>query len=366
MNSLVNKEAPMTVSRRRFLTLLGTAVVAGTPLWRADAARAKAWSPEDFARNIQSGGPPKDGIPPIDKPKYIPAAEAEKFLKPNDIVFGLAYQGVLKAYPQKILVWHEIVNDEVKGEKLSITYCPLTGSAVGFRGRSRDGSMLTFGTSGKLVNSNLLMYDRQADSQWPQILAMAIDGKNKGTALDEIPLDWTRWSRWRERHPQTLVLSTDTGHLRTYGRDPYGSYDKPGTYYDSGSPFFPVMAKDNRFSPKEVVVGVKANGGRMAIQKQALRRKSVVNTSLGGLPLVAIYDSKLDVVRVFVRQVAGKPAHFSLKNAQFVDELTGSLWTPEGHSIEGKMSGTQLKQHPSYDVMWFAWYGFFPETHVLT
>ncbi|HZA57204.1 MAG TPA: DUF3179 domain-containing protein [Candidatus Udaeobacter sp.] len=224
----------MSLSRREFLTLIGSTVLTGHELWRSESADAKVWSLDDFTRNIQSGGPPKDGIPPIDKPKYVPAAEAEKFLKPNDIVFGLDYQRLAKAYPQKILVWHEIVNDEIKGEKIAITYCPLTGSSVAFRGRSRDGAMLTFGTSGKLVNSNLLMYDRQTDRQWPQILGMAIDGKNKGTLLEEIPLAWTHWSRWRQRHPDTVVLSTDTGYFRSYGTDPYGSYDKSGTYYDSG------------------------------------------------------------------------------------------------------------------------------------
>jgi hypothetical protein len=146
--------------------------------------------------------------------------------------------------------------------------------------------MLTFGTSGKLVNSNLLMYDRQTDSQWPQILGIAIDGKSKGTALEEIPLVWTQWSRWRQQQPDTVVLSTDTGYFRSYGTDPYGSYDKSGTYYDSGAPLFPVMANNDRFSPKEVVVGVKVNGRQTAVSKQGLRKKSVINTTLSGLPLV--------------------------------------------------------------------------------
>lgn len=355
----------MALSRREFLALVGGMAIAGGALGQTGAVAAKAWSLEDFTRNIQSGGPPKDGIPPVDRPKYISAAESAKFLQEKDIVFGLDCQGIVKAYPQKILVWHEIVNDEIKSQKLSITYCPLTGSAVGFRGRSRDGAMLTFGTSGKLVNSNLLMYDRQTHSQWPQILGIAIDGKNKGTVLDEIPLVWTHWSRWQRRHPDTLVLSTDTGYFRSYGKDPYGSYDESGGYYDSGEPLFPVMVKDDRFSPKEVVVGLKVNGKQMALHKQPLRAKKLINTSLGGVPLVAFYDSDLDFVRIFVRQIAGKSTNFSSEKRRVVDELTGSLWTTAGRSIEGKTAGTQLKQHPSYDVMWFAWYAFFPETRVV-
>ena len=355
----------MTLSRREFLTGFGATVIAGSPLWQARSVEAKAWSLDDFTRNIQSGGPPKDGIPPIDKPKYVPAAEAEKFLKPNDVVFGLDYQGTVKAYPQKILVWHEIVNDEIKAEKIAVTYCPLTGSAVAFRGRSRDGAMLTFGTSGKLVNSNLLMYDRQTDSQWPQILGMAIDGKSKGTVLDEIPLAWTHWSRWRARHPNTLVLSNDTGYFRSYGTDPYGSYEKLGTYYNSGGPLFPVMSTNDRFRPKDVVVGAKSSGRQMAIHKQMLRAKKLINTSLAGLPLAAVYDSDLDLVRLFVRQVKERPTNFGFENGRMADELTGSFWTADGRCIEGKMSGSQLQQHASYDVMWFAWYAFFPETQTV-
>lgn len=356
----------MALSRREFLALIGsTAITVSTP-WEPRRVDAKAWPLEDFTQNVQSGGPPKDGIPPIDRPKYISAAESDKFLQAKDIVFGLDYRGVVKAFPQKILVWHEIVNDEVKGEKISVTYCPLTGSAVGFRGRSREGTMLTFGTSGKLVNSNLLLYDRQTDSQWPQILGIAIDGNNKGTVLDEIPLAWTHWSRWRRRHPDTLVLSTDTGYFRPYGSDPYGSYDKPKTYYNSGEPLFPVMAKDGRFDPKDVVVGVKTNGRQIAVHKQGLRTIKLANTKLDGLPIVAFHDPDLDVARVFVRQVNGNPTNFRSEKGRIVDELTGSLWTADGRSVEGKLSETQLKQHPSYDVMWFAWHAFFPGTQVVS
>ena len=125
------------------------------------------------------------------------------------------------------------------------------------------------------------------------------------------------------------------------------------------------MAKENRFSPKEVVAGVKASGRQTAIQKQALRKKNLINATLSGLPLIALYDPDLNVVRVFVRTVNGKSTKFSFENGRIVDELTGSLWTAGGLSVEGKMSGKQLKQHPTYDVMWFAWYAFFPETEVL-
>ncbi|MFQ5899217.1 MAG: DUF3179 domain-containing protein [Candidatus Methylomirabilia bacterium] len=360
-------------SRREFLGLLSGLAVGASTIWPGrtvlaaprPAAAAKGWSLEDFANNVQSGGPPKDGIPPIDDPSYVTAAKAETLLGPEDVVFGFDYQGVVKAYPQKTLVWHEIVNEEVGGEKVSITYCPLTGSVVAFRGRSRaDGAMLSFGTTGKLVNSNLLMYDRQTDSQWPQILGVAIAGPNKGAVLEEIPLAWTTWARWRERHPASLVLSTDTGYFRPYGTDPYGSYEHSGTYYDSGGLFFPVMARDDRFPSKEVVVGVKANGAQLAILKRELRAETVASMDLGGLPLAAFYDPGLDMVRMYVRRAAATVLSFRSDGGRIVDEVTGAPWTPDGRCTEGRLAGTRLRRLAAYEVMWFAWYAFYPQTQM--
>lgn len=363
------------LSRRAFLASLG-ALVGGysarpgvLPLAAAQqgprALAAATWSLEDFAKNIQAGGPPKDGIPPIDRPKYVPAADAEKFLRAGDVVFGLEYGDALKAYPQKILVRHEIVNEEVAGEKISITYCPLTGSTVGFKGWSRvDRAALTFGTTGKLVNSNLLMYDRQSDSQWPQILGVAIAGPNKGVVLEEIPLVWTTWGRWRGTYPQSLVLSTDTGFFRAYGSDPYGSYDRSGTYYDSGGPFFPVMADDQRFPAKRVVVGVKANGAVLAIPKLAVEQRRAINTTLGGVPLVALHDEQLAAVRVFARRAGTDVLTFRREGNLLVDDQTGGSWTATALCQGGRLAGTQLPILPAYDVMWFAWYAFYPGTAV--
>ena len=149
--------------------------------------------------NVVSGGPGKDGIPPIDEPKFVSASEMDDQLKPEDKVFVLDYKGETKVYPQPVLVWHEIVNDEVAGDKLSITYCPLTGSTVAFKGRTPAGEPLTFGTTGSLVNSNLIMYDRETGSEWSQILGRSIAGRMRGEPLQEIPLVWTTWRHWKER-----------------------------------------------------------------------------------------------------------------------------------------------------------------------
>jgi hypothetical protein len=357
------------VSRRRFLGSLGALLVSGsvgTTRVMATGRTGRAWSLDDFARNIQSGGPPKDGIPPIDRPRYVAASEAGRFLDADDVVFGFERAGVVKAYPQKILVWHEIVNEEVGGEPVSITYCPLTGSTVAFRGRGTTvaGATLTFGTTGKLVNSNLLMYDRPTDSEWPQVLGTAITGRRRSQVLEEWPTVWTTFGRWRRRHPDTLVLSTDTGFFRAYGTDPYGSYARTGTYYDSGEPFFPVMASDRRFPAKHVVVGVKTDAGRLAIPKAAAVRARAVNTGLGETPVGALYDAELDAVRVFSRSLAGRVLTFQVDGEAYADEATGGRWTAAGRCETGPLCGAELRPLPAFDVMWFAWYAFYPDTAV--
>lgn len=317
----------------------------------------------EFVKNIVSGGPPKDGIPPIDKPKYISVSEADKFLDNNDVVFVVDYSGAVKIFPQKILVWHEIVNDVIDGKKISITYCPLTGSAIGFKGKF-DGIETSLGTSGKLVNSNLVMYDRETDSYWPQILGTAVRGSQKGKSLEEFPVIWTKWNKAKARYPDALVLSTDTGFLRSYGTDPYGSYLRKGTYYDSGGPFFPVMVTDNRLAAKEVVVGVRINNSALAIVKSKLAENKIANLLIDNKPLVAFYDESLDTVRVYIRQVDGEILIFEFKDGRIVDKETNSEWTVLGESIKGAMKGTRLKLVNSFDVMWFAWVSFYPQTEI--
>lgn len=374
--SMPSKEEYLIRPTRREVLRLGLAAAAavgvraafGQEFWSSLVFGASPSSRLDqFAGNVISGGPPKDGIPPIERPKYVSAAEADKFLQRDDVVFGLDYRGEVKAFPQIILVWHEIVNEEVAGEKLSVTYCPLTGSTVGYKGKSKiDGRPFTFGTSGKLVNSNLLMYDRQTDSTWPQILGVAITGPNKGQRLDAVPLTWTTWGRWKRAYPTTLVLSKDTGHLRAYGRDPYGSYtSEAANYYTSGGPFFPVMARSSRFPDKKVVIGIKMGNDVLALPKDAAAKSGVVNFTLGGLPVVALYDAALDEVSAFVRDLEGRELRLERRNQEIVDAQTGTIWTAQGKAIRGRLTGAQLSWVASFDVMWFAWYAFYPETKVL-
>lgn len=276
---------------------------------------------EKLTQNALSGGPPKDGIPAIDKPQYTDAQEADTWLLPEDAVFGVDYKGFVAAYPQRILVWHEILNDIVNGERLSITYCPLTGTAIGFKGQIVKDLSSTFGVSGKLVNSNLIMYDRETDSYWPQILGKAITEPAKGRKLEEFPVVWTTWERWKRKYPTTKVLSRNTGFLRNYdvSADPYKGY------YVSDRLIFEPLNKDNRLPNKTVVVGVRdEKGNAVAVLKDFLRKQKTVEASLGEKRVVLTYDEELD-----------------------------------SHKATFKETGGQIN---SFDAMWFAWVAFYPNT----
>jgi hypothetical protein len=310
---------------------------------------------DELARHVVSAGPPKDGIPPIDVPKFVSARKAERFLDDEDVVFGVNREGIVRAYPQRVLVWHEVVNETSGGRPVSVTYCPLTGSAIGYFG-SFQGTSTTFGTSGKLLNSNLVMYDRQSDSQWPQILGAAISGPKKGTRLNGFPVVWTTWGRWKAAFPETEVLSRSTGFLRAYGTDPYGSYRRGGTYYQQGGPMFPVRARDERLPDKQVVIGIEHGGQAAAVSKDALRESRYAVLKLAGEDVVVIYDEALDDGLAY--KMEGK--EFSARDGQVVD-ASGAVWNVWGQSSRGD----QLEFVSSFDVMWFAWHAFYPDAEVV-
>jgi len=323
-----------------------------------------------FKNNVRSGGQPPDGIPPIENPKYVSANNAEEnlngILTEDSIVFGMNYHGHTKAFPRSIMVWHEIVNDRIAGDNVSITYCPLTGSAIGYLGLI-DGNKTTFGTTGKLLNSNLVMYDRQSGPQsyWPQILGTSITEPYKGERLEQFPLAWTTWGKWKKKHPATEVLTTDTGYNRSYGYDPYGSYKDGNSYYQTGGPFFSVMPYKETFSAKKVVTGIKVNNCALAIPKKEFKRAVIVNTELGDKPVVAIYNEVIDAVRVYERSLSGQNLELYSRNRKIYDRVTGTQWTESGTAISGKLAGKSLTPIKHFDVMWFGWSSFYPETEVL-
>ena len=272
---------------------------------------------EVINKNMVTGGPPKDGIPSIDGGKYITAAEADKMLSPSDTVFGIDYNGFIRAYPQNIMYWHEIVNEEVDGEKIAVTYCPLTGTVIGFKGKE-------LGVSGKLYNSNLVMYDRATDADVPQILQTAVNGPNVGEEFTNIHVYVTSWKQWKAKYPETLVLSEDTGFSRDYTRNPYPGYDELLRVW------FPVAAESDQFSSKEIVTGFTLDGMHLAVHKDTLKQKGNLVARSGDILLIIAYDHELDVIKVYKDD-----------------------------------SSDEANRIPSFDAYWFAWYAYHPDTVVL-
>ncbi|MHA1989887.1 MAG: DUF3179 domain-containing protein [Candidatus Hodarchaeales archaeon] len=313
------------------------------------------FSYQELQSNIRSGGPPPDGIPPIEDPVYLTVSEATSVLLDDDIVFGFNDgNGNVLAFPQYVMVWHEIVNEQFNDLKISFTYCPLTGSAVGFVGHFLT-IETTFGTSGKLLNSNLVMYDRDSDSLWPQILGESINGDNQGQELEKVQLFWTTWGKWSERYPSTLVLSQSTGFSRNYGSDPYGE-----TYYSAGGPLFPVMEQNNILPDKSVVIGIDYQNEQTAIQKSVLQEHKIINTNVGSQNVSIFYDEQLDVARVYKSNIDGQDFTFKYEAGKFIDIETNSTWTIDGESSNGNLESVVY-----FDVMWFAWFAYNPNTTII-
>ncbi len=269
---------------------------------------------------IVSGGPPKDGIPALRSPKFVPVEKAT-FLARDDEVVGLVVQGEARAYPIRILNWHEVVNDQIAGRPVAVTYCPLTGSAVVFDRRVGE-NVLTFGVSGKLYQSNGLMYDHQTESLWSQLAQEAVTGERMGTRLQAVVAEVTSWEDWRSRHPKTLVLSHETGFARDYGRDPYG------WHHESPEVMFPVTRVDPRLRAREWVLGVEIGGAARAYPLPSLSRHSRLDDELGGVRIRIEYEPRTR--RAAVRRPdTGEPL-------------------------------------PSVLAYWFAWAAFHPRTEVWT
>ncbi|MFN4337082.1 MAG: DUF3179 domain-containing protein [Candidatus Nitrosocaldus sp.] len=303
---------------------------------------------------IVSGGPPRDGIPSIDRPRFLSVQEADRFLQNSDIVIGLDINGDIRAYPLQILVWHEIVNDNVGGVPIAVTYCPLCFTTQVFK-LVIDGQILEFGTSGKLYNSNLVMYDRVSESLWSQALGEGIVGKYAGTKLERIPFDLAYWREWKRLYPDTKVLSIDTGFGRPYGADPYGDY------YTSPSIYFPVANHDNRLGIKEIVIGLEHNGVYKAYQLSKIEEEHVINDDIASRPLL-ITSQYPFMTRVFDRTVDGQALEFEYKEDDGVitDRQTHSVWSFDGIAIEGEMVGKRLQRLPLDIGFWFTWVAFHP------
>ncbi|MCZ6583887.1 MAG: DUF3179 domain-containing protein [Thaumarchaeota archaeon] len=304
---------------------------------------------------IKSGGPPKDGIPSIDNPKFAPVSESQ-FVPDTTFVIGLDINGEKRAYPLFIMVWHEIVNDSVGGVPVAVTYCPLCFTNQVFE-RVIDGKEVEFGTSGKLYNSNLVMYDRLTDSYWSQALGVAITGELTGYELKRIPFDVISWADWKTLHPDTLVLTTETGHIRSYGVDPYGDY------YTDPRILFPVEHEDDRMHPKELILGFHESDVYKAYKQDDVESAIVINDIFNNKPMMLVSLFSGDS-RAFDRTVNDKVLTFDFVDNVIIDLESKSKWNYDGVATSGSMEGIQLVRLPFNPGFWFQWVAFHPDTEV--
>ncbi|GAB4175980.1 MAG: hypothetical protein Fur0032_15810 [Terrimicrobiaceae bacterium] len=266
---------------------------------------------------IMLGGPPRDGIPSIDAPKFVPTGEVS-FLKDGDLLIGLNRGGKARAYPLRILVWHEIVNDTVSGEPVAVTYCPLCGTAMVFNARL-EGGRRSFGVSGLLYQSDVLMYDRETESLWSQLKMEAVSGPEVGKKLTLLLSEQMTWKAWREKYPDGEVLSPDTGHHREYGGNAYASY------FASEDIMFPVPHVRRELPNKTKVVGIIIDGQSKAYPLDQLPDKTVVRDRLANKEIEIWWDRSAHEPRVT---------------------------TLVGESL------------PSVVAFWFAWQAFYPDTEL--
>lgn len=267
---------------------------------------------------IRHGGPARDGIPSLDYPQTLNASQAS-YLRPGDRVLGVAVNGRHRAYPIRILNYHEIANDIVGGQAIVVTYCPLCGTGIAF-GAERNGQIVEFGVSGLLYNSDVLLYDRETESLWSQIMKTAISGPRKGEKLETVVTSHTTWSDWSTRHPDTDVLTDDTGFRRDYRADPYPGYSTSGRLY------FPVEVENKAYGRKELVMGLEIDGAFKAYPFSGLGKGPPrFHDTHQGQAIEVVFDKKNQTARI-------------------LDE-------------NGKEISTLM-------AFWFAWYAFHPGTEI--
>jgi len=325
--------------------------------------------------DFMSGGPPKDGIPSVADPAMESIDDASEWLVDRSPVIAVEIDGEARAYPQAILMWHEIANDEISGVPIAVTFCPLCNSSITYDRRVND-EVLDFGVSGLLRNSDMVMFDRQTDSWWQQLTGIGLVGDYAEVVLEFVPSQVISFGQFSERYPDGLVMSRDTGHSRSYGRNPYEGYD-------SGSmrPFLFNGEIDDRLdSGVAHVLATDINDMAKAYPFDLIREDGVVNDTIGDTSIVIFYqsgvatalgESIIDNARdigtagMYDATVGGQTLTFtSNEDGTFTDDQTSSTWNGFGEAIEGELVGTELEWIHAFPHFWFAWAAFYPETDV--
>ncbi|MEM9919385.1 MAG: DUF3179 domain-containing protein [Bacteroidota bacterium] len=308
---------------------------------------------------VLNGGPGKDGIPSVDNPIFVDVAEVEPYLRDDHLVVGIKVGDEVKAYPHPILDWHEIVNDEVGGEPIALTYCPLTGSALAWSRRLSVG-VTTFGVSGLLYQTNLIPYDRETDSNWSQMLMQSVQGQLRDEEPALFPIVETSWASWQKMYPNTKVLSTNTGTTRNYGSYPYGDYRTANWL------LFNVNPRDERLNLKERVHGLRIDNQVKVYRFGSFNEGTrLVNDQFMGKDVVVVGSEADNYIVSFNRRLeSGEVLEFTAVPDALpivMTDQSGSNWNIFGEAVDGPKAGTQLGFESSLIGYWLTFGSFYPQ-----
>jgi hypothetical protein len=347
--------------REELVPLEGYRSFKATLFSRIDPRFVKILGGEGPARirleEIVWGGVRVEGIPALERPAKL-AASAATDLGERDLVLGVSLGGTHHAYPVKVLSWHEMVNDDVGGEPISLSYCTLCGSAVLYSTRQESGEALTFGTSGLLYRSNKLMIDRQTGSLWSNLTGEAVLGNAAaaGSRLEPLPVTLTRWLAWRNAHPETTVMGVDPQLGRRYGF----LYEDGAADRARAGVSFPVWPQDDRLPAKTEVLALRVEGRAKAYELEAVRRQGVVNDVVGDFPLVVLADES-GAVRAYRR---GTGDLLEGPQRGLLVDGAGQRWRVTEEALEPLDGTTRHERLPAHVAYWFGWYGFYPDTEL--
>jgi hypothetical protein len=345
-----------------------------------DRVSSGAWPRTDFSRHVVPlndflpGGPPRDGIPPLNHPRVVSPEAADRYLRGDEPVLAVTVAGRARAYPIRIMLWHEVANDVLASRPILVTYCPLCNSGVAFD-RRVDGRALRFGTSGLLRLSDLVMWDRHTESWWQQFDGRALVGRLAGRRLRMLPSATLSWADFKRRYAHGDVLAQATGYDRPYGLNPYLRYDT------GDKPFgFNGTRVDRRLPQMARVLGVRAGDKTLAVPYSMLRRRPVIDTRLGRRPVAVFYEravlSPLDATRIdesrevgtavaYGRRIGRQTLSFEDVGGHPVDRQTHSVWDISGRAVSGRLRGRSLRPLLQNSQFWFALSSFAPRVRIV-
>jgi hypothetical protein len=310
---------------------------------------------------VVDGGPGPDGIPSIDNPQFDDVANSAA-LNPAERVIGIKVGDTYKAYPHAIMNWHEIVNDGPDSDPFTMSYCPLTGSAVAWKGNPAHNNP-DFGTSGLLYNSNLILYDRETSSLWAQMRQESVNGARIRELPEQFQVIETSWATWSSMYPDSLVMNEDTGAFRDYTDYPYGSY------LTNTGLLFPVNNVDTRLHPKTRVLGISEGGASKVFQIAGFGATTVaINEQFGTKQIVVVGNTAANFAAIYDRTMSdGTVLNFTALDGQLPNVLQddeGNVWDAFGEAVSGPRAGEKLAGTTSYIALWFAWVAFFPQAEI--